>query len=297
MKESPRHKQDLLLDEPQIPVGTALAWPLLDEDGAVLLRAGDVIASEEERSFLLQHFSLYMGAISSAAGASAKHEDDQEALLTSAQMQLQVGAPLGVRSVRTMSAPMRPSRVIGMSPNHALFVTPPGAGRQPLVLTEGENVHVVGVGTHAVFWFVCTVEAVCHHPFAYLVLSEPGAIRRLRERKAMRVRTRLAVRYQADSAPDIREGLGIGRDLSVRGMSLATHRLLGEVGTPVRVAFPINTDEYDVEFNGTAVVRNVKDSRSSYGFVIHGLEFDAISAELRSALRSFMFERLGPSPR
>lgn len=56
-------------DETQLQVGVALAWPLLDDEGGVLLRAGAVIATEEERRFLLKHFSFYAGMAGVAAGS------------------------------------------------------------------------------------------------------------------------------------------------------------------------------------------------------------------------------------
>ncbi|MGN6318837.1 flagellar brake protein [Trinickia sp.] len=279
-----------LVDPTQLPVGEPLAWPVLDKDGRLLLRAGAVIATQQEREFLLKHFSFYAGALNLAAPVKADSDDVQSERLKSVDMRLSIGSPLGLRGLLATSGPMRRSRLIGSSPDRALFVTSPGAGRLPLALTPGENLQVVAIGAHAVFQFACTVLAVCNQPLEYLVLSAPSGIRLLRERTAARVHTRLAVRYRTLEADTESEGLGLGRDLSVQGMSLMSARPVSQVGTHVQVSFPISTALVDTQFEARAVVRNVKESADVDGSLAYGLEFETVSAEQQFALRSFLFD-------
>lgn len=297
MSDSPELERHEGLDEVQIPVGSALAWPLLDHDGRLLLRAGTVIATQEERRFLLEHFSFYAGATKTAVqpvgAAGDGHGHGEHIALV--DMRLSIGSPIGIRSFFATSSPLRRSRVIGFSPDRSLFVSAPRVGKLPLILTVGENVQAVAIGAHAVYSFSCTVLASCNQPFHYLVLSEPGNVRRLRERKAARVQTRLAVSYRAALAEGDAHGLALGRDLSVQGMSLVSPRVLGEVGSHVHVSFPISTAQIDTEFEATAVVRNLKDSRETDGLVAYGLEFESISGELQFALRSFLFDCVSES--
>ncbi|RDU97306.1 flagellar brake protein [Trinickia dinghuensis] len=292
MSELPESKQREPMAEVHIPVGTPLAWPLLDQEGRLLLRAGTVIASDAERRFLLEHFALYPGTLKHEAPQGAGSEAGRAERLTLADMRLSIGSPIGVRSAFAASSPMRRSRVIGFSPDHALFVVVPRGGASPLVLSEGENVQAVAIGAHAVYSFSCTVMATCSQPFHYLVLSPPGAIRTLRGRKAARVQTRLAVSYRAASADGEAQGLGLGRDLSVQGMSLVSARVLGEVGSRVHVSFPISTPQVDTEFEAAAVVRNVSTGSGVDGLVAHGLEFESMNGEQQFALRSFLFDCL-----
>lgn len=282
-----------LLDKTQVPVGTPLAWPILDQDGALLLDAGTVVPSEAQRDFLFAHFQpckaeAGSGEVPIAADSALRNAHRP---LTLDAMHMSIGAALGIRSQLGMGGEMHPSRLIGFSPNHALFVTPPLDGRQPLPLTVGKNVEIVAVGRQAVFWFVCTVEATCKHPFEYLVLSQPGGIRRLRERKAVRVRTRLAVRYGVDLTSDTVDGLGIGSDLSAHGMSLAAAGPLGRVNDRVRVTFMIKTADLEFEFQAVAVIRNVQSSATSDAPTTHGLEFDQLGAQQQIALKTFIFDQ------
>ena len=286
---------DAPTDDIRIPVGSALAWPLLDQDGRLLLRAGTVIATEDERRLLLEHFSFYAGAAKPGVQASAAEGAGAGGPMTLVGMRLSIGSPIGLRSFFATTSPLRRSRVIGFSPDHSLFVATPRVGRLPLVLAVGENVQAVAIGAHAVYSFGCTVLASCDQPFHYLVLSEPGNVRLLRARKAARVQTRLAVRYEASRPEGQMCGLGLGRDLSVRGMSLVSPRMLGEVGSHVRVSFPISTAQIDTEFEAGAIVRNVKDSRDADGLVAHGLEFESVSGEQQFALRSFLFDCMSAS--
>jgi c-di-GMP-binding flagellar brake protein YcgR len=277
-------------DETQLQVGVALAWPLLDEEGRVLLRAGAVVATEEERRLLLRHFSFYAGKAGVAAGSGdGAARDASGDRLTLAGMRLSIGAPVGVRSSVSTSGPMRRSKLIGVSTERMLFVAASKAGNPAATPMTGENVQVVAIGARAVYSFSCTVLAVCQQPSEYLVLSEPGVIRMLRERKALRVRTRVAVRYRGEDGD---EGLALGRDLSVRGMSLVSSRPLGEVGVGVRVAFPISTAQGEMEFEAPARVRNVKEGVDTDGSNEYGLEFESVSVEQQFALRSFLFDCL-----
>lgn len=285
------------VDPTQLPVGEPLAWPVLDQDGRLLLRAGAVIATEQERGFLLKHFSFYKGAHGVVSPVEMDSDGAQNERLTSADMRLAIGSPLGLRGLRATSGPMQRSRLIGASPDRALFVKAPGAGGQPLALTKGEKVQVVAIGAHAVFQFSCAVLAVCDQPFEYLVLSAPTGIRRLRERKVARVQTRLAVRYRTQEVESEVESLGLGRDLSVQGMSLVSARPVGQVGTQLRVSFPISTAQVDTEFEARAVVRNVKENADADGSLAYGLEFETVSAEQQFALRSFLFDCFSVSAR
>ncbi|PMS14780.1 flagellar brake protein [Trinickia dabaoshanensis] len=280
-----------------IPIGEPLAWPLLDQNGTLLLRAGSIVGSEEERRFLIDHFSFYKGVArtGTAENANPGASDARAAPVTLTQMRLAIGAPIGMRSFFATTSPMRRSRLIGFSPDHSLFVTAPRVGKLPLVLSAGENVQAVAIGAHAVYSFSCTVLAACSEPFHYLVLSEPGAVRLLRERKAARVQTRLAVKYRALSTDGEAQGLGLGRDLSVQGMALVSPRVLGAIGAQVQVSFPIRTAQVDTQFEAMAIVRNVKDSVAPDGLVTHGLEFESVSGEQQFALRSFLFDCLSGS--
>lgn len=294
-----------LIDGAQVPVGEPLAWPLLDQDGRVLLRAGSIVATEEERRFLVRHFSFYAGAASDSSPAHGAASEVSNERLTLAGMRLSIGSPVGLRGRSATSEPVRRCRLIGFSPDRALFVTAPGAVRSPLASAAGEKVQGVAIGAHAVYSFSSTVLAVCARPLDYVVLAEPGGIRMLRERKAVRVHTHLAVRYgealqskegQSEGGSEGRPlGLGLGRDLSVRGMSLVSAQPVGEVGTRIRVSFPISTAQIDTEFEAFAVVRYVKENDEGDSSVEHGLEFEEINAQEQFALRSYLFDCLSAS--
>ncbi|MGG1943817.1 flagellar brake protein [Trinickia sp. NRRL B-1857] len=292
MSETPEPMHQEPSAEVPIPIGEPLAWPLLDQNGTLLVRAGSIIASEEERRFLVEHFSFYTGAARPITSAHPSSGDARGEPITLAQMRLSIGSPIGMRSFFAATSPMRRSRVIGFSPDRSLFVTAPRVGKLPLVLSVGENVQAVAIGAHAVYSFSCTILATCDQPFHYFVLSEPGAVRSLRERKAARVHTRLAVRYTSAGSDGELQGLGLGRDLSVQGMSLLSPHPIGEIGSNVHVSFPISTAQLDTQFEAVAVVRNMKHSGAADGLVAYGLEFESVSGDQQFALRSFLFDCL-----
>ncbi|WP_233857110.1 flagellar brake protein [Paraburkholderia sp. HD33-4] len=254
----------------------------------MLLRAGTILCRESQRNFLLSHFHPRRGDATAFQQNSRNAEPHP---VTLEDMHLTIGALLGMRSQIGMGRAMHASRVIGFSPSHTLFVTPPVVGGQPLMPMPGENVEIVAVTTQAVFWFVCTVETVCTHPFDYLVLSAPGNIRQLRERKAVRVRTHLAVRHGIDLTGPALDGMGVGCDLSVFGMSLATSAPIGRIGERLRVALQLTTRSVDTEFSAVAVIRNVQTGTTPAALCTHGLEFEGLSPEQQLALKAFVFDK------
>lgn len=272
----------------ELPIGEPLGWPVIDSDNTLLLAAGTILRDEAQRDFLFSHFQPRRG---DTTGQRNESPDTVPGRVKPEDMQLSIGAPLGMRRQIGMGRTMRASRVIGVSPGHALFVTPPMAGRQPFGVMPGENVEIVAIATQAVFWFVCTVEAVCTYPFDYLVLSEPGNIRRLRERKAGRIRTRLAVRHGTDLTGCTLDRMGIGLDLSVFGMSLAASAPLGRIGERLCVAFHISTQTLDVEFQCVAIIRNVQPGETPESLCKHGLEFERAGADQQNALKTFVFDQ------
>ncbi|ASL48472.1 hypothetical protein bAD24_III13830 [Burkholderia sp. AD24] len=282
----------LLMDT--VPVGAPLEWPIVDADGTLLFTNGTILATTDERNFLFTHFQPHRGDLldrTTQEPAEAEPHADPANPLTIKDMHLEIGALIGVRSQVGSGAPMHPCRIIGFAPNHALFVTPPLHQGRILPLGLGENIEIVAIASHAVFRFVCTIEAICRAPFDYVVLSKPGVIRRLRERKSIRVNTHLAVRFGIGETGATYEGLGLAKGISALGMSLAASWTVGTVGERLRVAFRLKSAEMDTEIETTAVIRNVHKAGSPGEPATHGLEFDQLDTTQQMAMKVFVFDR------
>ncbi|MGF6241733.1 c-di-GMP-binding flagellar brake protein YcgR [Paraburkholderia sp. GAS38] len=290
--ESPVEAASAALSLDTVPVGTPLDWPIVDSDGTLLFDAGAILVGLEERKFLFDHFRPQRGDVSDTptpAADGAVAPDTSEPLSVK-DMHLTIGALIGVRQQIGSAAPMHPCRIIGFAPNESLFATPPLFEGKALPLGVGENVEIVAIASQAVFRFVCTVEAVCQLPFDYIVLSKPGVIRRLRERKSIRVRARLAVRYGIGETGDTYEGLGLAKGISALGMSLTASWALGQIGDRLRVAYHLKSKDLDTSIETSAVIRNVQ--RGAAGEpVAHGLEFDRLDAAQQMAMKVFVFDR------
>ncbi|MGF6723550.1 c-di-GMP-binding flagellar brake protein YcgR [Paraburkholderia sp. GAS41] len=279
-----------------VPVGTPLAWPIVDSDGTLLFDAGAILVGAEERKFLFDNFRPQRGdVLDAAAAAGAAGTDGASKLDTSdplsvKDMHLSIGALIGVRQHIGSAAPMHPCRIIGFAPNEALFTTPPLFEGKRLPLGVGENVEIVAIASQAVFRFVCTVEVVCQLPFDYVVLSKPGVIRRLRERKSIRVRARLPVRYGIGETGESYEGIGLAKGISALGMSLSASWPLGQVGDRLRVAYQLKSKDLDTFVETTAVIRNLQKGADGEP-AMHGLELDRLDAGQQMAMKVFVFDR------
>ncbi|WP_408328402.1 flagellar brake protein [Paraburkholderia agricolaris] len=291
--ESQPQSQSPLLTLEAVPIGSPLDWPIADSDGTLLFAAGTILATTDERKFLFDNFHPHRGDLLDTTTQPEPPTDHPPTTdnLTLKDMHLTIGALIGVRSQLGSGAPMHPCRIIGFAPNHALFVTPPLQDGRILPLRLGENIEIVAIASHAVFRFVCTVESVCRAPFDYVVLSKPGVIRRLRERKSIRVHAHLAVRFGIGETGDSYEGLGLAKSISALGMSLTTPWTLGEVGERLRVAFCLRSAVLPTEIETTAVIRNVQKGSTPGESSTHGLEFDQLDVAQQMAMKVFVFDR------
>jgi hypothetical protein len=284
-----------------LPLGQPLAWPVVDRDGTLLLARGTVIVNEAERSFLFEHFAPQRG--DREAPEAPQDEEQAEAGQSGAdappavrEMHLTLGALMGLRSqMRGSSGPMHPCRLIGFAPNDMMFVTPPHVGGRMLELVPGENVELVAIASQAVYRFVCSLEAICQAPLEYLILSKPAAVRRLRERKSIRVRARIPVRYGLGESGAGYEGIALGRSISARGLSILTPWALGKVGERLRIAFTVHSGDVVTQIETSAIIRNVHQEggpdASPDSPATLGLELDQLSATEQMAMKVYVFDR------
>lgn len=291
--ESPVGTAPAALSLDSVPVGTPLDWPIVDADGTLLFDTGTVLVGVEERKFLFDHFKPRRGDVvnpTSLDGSNGTNRGEPADPLAVKDMHLNIGALIGVRQHVGSAGPMHPCRIIGFAPNQTLFATPPLFEGKALPLGVGENVEIVAIASQAVFRFVCTVEAVCKLPFDYVVLSKPGVIRRLRERKSIRVRANLAVRYGIGETGEVYEGVGLAKGISALGMSLTASWALGKVGDRLRVAFHLKSKDLDTQIETVAIIRNVQIGSSGEP-AVHGLELDRLDITQQMAMKVFVFDR------
>lgn len=283
-----------VLTRDTVPLGMPLAWPIADADGTLLLDAGATLPGADELNFLFTHFQPRRADLLEAAApaqADAAPRPDANVDLTLKDMHLEIGALIGVRSQLGSGARMHPCRIIGFAPNYSLFVTPPVQDGKKLQFGPGENIEIVAIASQAVFRFICTVESICRLPFDYVVLSRPGVIRRLRERKSIRVHAHLPVRFGKGEAGNAYEGLGLAKSISALGMSLTATSTLGAVGERLRVAFRLKSAALDTSIETTAVIRNVQPSATPSESTTHGLELDQLDTNQQMAMKVFVFDR------
>lgn len=282
-----------LLQPDDVPIGTPLEWPIVDAGGMLMFDRGATLSKMEDRTFLFQHFEPHRGDLDIKPASSSANEDpaNQQAPISVKDLDLTIGMSLGIRAKTGKGGPMHSSKLIGLAQNHTLFVMSPLEAGQPLSFRQGEQMEAVVVSARAVFLFLCAVGTVCSVPFNYLILSEPFGIRRLRSRKSARTRVKLAVRYAVAATGTDYEGLGIGSDISPTGMSLAAPMELGKVGDRLRVGFRIKTDEFNLDIDAVANIRNVQKGEPPDELIVHGIEFDQLESEQQIALKCFILDQ------
>jgi len=280
------------LTREDVPIGSPLAWRMVHIDGGLLLDAGAVVPTLADRDFLFEQFEPQSeSVVENAAAPTGKSEDSSTPTTISlADMGLMIGSRLGVRSAGAVQATYA-SRLIGLTPNDFIFITSPTAATGRLSLDPRDTVEVVAVSSKAVFLFTCSVESVHTSPSPYAILSKPRAIRRLRERRAERIKTRFPVIFSTSTRPDApTSGLGMANDISDLGMALATGLDIGSVGDWIKVRFYLDMHSSTVCVVADSQIRNVKTSAGDDGRVMHeyGLEFADLPSDSSSVLRNFV---------
>ncbi len=275
-----------------LPIGRPLAWRVVDTDGTLLLDAGAVLPTAADRDFLFEQFEPQREDISDNFAAPVEKNDDSPKVITLAEMGLTIGSRLGVRGVVDGVHTTYASRMIGLTPNELIFMTMPTSSVGRLSLDPRDTVEVVAVSARAVYLFTCSVESVCPAPYPYVILSKPRIIRRLRERRAERIKTRFPVIFSgtpSEGAPV--SGLGIANDISDLGMALSTSSEIGNVGDWLKVRFYLDMHSTTLCIEADSEIRNVKatdadtDGRLSFEY---GLEFAELPLEQRHGLRNFV---------
>jgi c-di-GMP-binding flagellar brake protein YcgR len=278
-----------------VPLNTSLEWPIVAADGSRLFDAGAIVPDVSARDFMFEQFEPHRLNQESPRAAAAEAEAAGDQPLALDDIGLTIGARVGLRGTGGTGSAMYASRVIGFSNprrngERSLFVTQAlMTGFDPLDLNVGEQVDLVALTGRGVFRFACTVDAICREPFNYVVLSAPGAIRRLRSRKFARMPTRLAAHFSADGAKDEPQ-LGRVSDISPYGMSLTVTTPAARVGDRLRLSFQFSTDGVDVRIDTIAIVRHVGAAEPGSGHAAYGLEFEKLEPSQRIALKSFMAE-------
>lgn len=281
-----------VLTPADVALGQPLDWPLVDADGALLLDIGATLVGEMERDFLFRHFAPQRGDREPPASALATKPQQPGAELTVRDLHLTIGALMGLRPQQGASgAPIHPCKLIGVAPNEAIFVTLPYVNRRPIEITPGENVEIVAIASHAVYRFVCTIQAIHQAPPGYLVLSKPANIRMLRERKSIRVRARFPVRYGIGEGIEGYQGVALARGVSALGLSIAAPWALAKVGERLRVAFRLRSGELDSTIETSAIVRNVQQEDGPEPLFTLGLELDSLLPADQMAMKVYVFDR------
>jgi hypothetical protein len=280
----------LLLAESELTAGEPLPWPLFDAGGAPLMPAGASLDAEEI-AFLFARFAPARRADGDApqsapqAGEAPDGAAPSEAAPAAPRLSLPADATLGLRRRADSTRQMSRFRVLAVHPAGPLFVRP----LQPRAvdLTPGEAIEAMAIGQSAVYWFTAFVEAVAFEPAPYLILSAPGNLKRVRERRDTRVAVRLAARYVLSSA----RGTGLVLDVSASGLSIAVDRELGKAGESLRVTLPVAASDGAVEaLTLTGSLRGLTHQPEAEPAWLHHVALDAMAEAEITRLKAALFD-------
>ncbi|RQZ20565.1 PilZ domain-containing protein [Burkholderia sp. Bp9031] len=265
-----------------VSAGVPLGFDLYDAGGAALLPAGTTLRDPAQHAFLFDHFRPVRRRDDDEPAAPA-----HDTVLAATRMGLSAGAAIGIRRRVGATRVLQRCRLIGVGASGVLFVEP-----QPSVVldfTRGDDVEAVAIGRSAVSRFGATVEAVQAPGGApYMVLSPPGFVDRLRTRAEPRVPVRIAACCTGGSAQA--DGIGIVRDLSLNGLSIAVDRPLAAAGESLSVQLPYTDGDRIALLTLDGTVRAVHADPATPGWTLHHAAFSEIAAADRIRLKALLFD-------
>ncbi|WP_367188401.1 PilZ domain-containing protein [Burkholderia sp. Ed8] len=262
--------------------GVPLGFDLYDADGAALLPAGTTLRDAAQHAFLFDHFR------------PMRRRDDadpraQAAMPPATRMGLSAGAAIGIRRRVGTTRALQRCRLIGVAASGALFVEPQPAA--VLEFARGDDIEAVAIGRAAVSRFGATIEAVQASGAApFMILSPPGFVDRLRTRAEPRVPVRIAACCAGGADPA--EGIGMVRDISLNGLSIAVDRTIAATGEPLRVLLPYAAADRVELLALDGTVRAVHADPATPALTLHHTAFGEPADGDRVRLKALLFDRL-----
>ncbi|MBZ2207390.1 PilZ domain-containing protein [Massilia soli] len=291
--------QLVYLFESDIPVGSALSWPIFLASGDLLAPAGFMVADEFVQDRLIMATPVRIGTADDRGRPSIEMDSDQ----LSTMMASQANDPLkyfrqnAETVVLTFKLPAETATRsvnadfygrIGMS---SIIVSAPALGLgddNKWKNFEGMPITVQVLFGRTLCMFKTTLLRYAVVPNGHLFLRYPQKVVTKVFRQALRVTARLPASITIDKGYVLP---ALITNLSDSGCALETGLLLGQPGAPVTVTFQARIAEANQTISVPCVIRSVKGKPSEQ--MRYGVEFaDTISEPVSQALKAFIYEQL-----
>lgn len=280
------------LERGDFAAGMPLSFDVYDLGGAALLPTGTTLHDPAQLAFLFDHFRPARKSDKRDAGESSRSSSAAAGEpLVAERMDLAVGAAIGIRRRVGATRAMQRCRLIGHAASQALFVEPQHAAA--LAFTRGDDVEAIAIGRSAVFRFAATVDAVQTGPAPFMVLSRPGFVERLRTRAEPRVRARIAAR--CSGGQDGVGSIGIVRDISLSGLSIAASEPIAAPGETLRVRLPYEVGGNVAVLALDGTVRHAHADPAAPSLMLHHVAYGEMEPADVVRLKALLFDRLTAS--
>ncbi|MCC6072237.1 PilZ domain-containing protein [Massilia sp. GCM10020059] len=282
-----------------IPVGTALPWPIFLASGDLLAPSGFMVADELVQERLLMATPVRIGTATDRGRPSI--EMDSEEL--SARIASRANDPLkyfrqnAETVVLTFKLPAEtePRTVnadfygrIGMS---SVIVSAPALGLgddNKWKNFEGMPITVQVLFGRTLCMFKTTLLRYAAVPNGHLFLRYPQKVVTKVFRQALRVNARIPASITLDKGAALP---ALITNLSDSGCALETGLLLGQAGSPLTITFQARLADATQMLSVPCVIRSVKGKLSEQ--MRYGVEFSDTTAEsVSAALKAFLYEQL-----
>lgn len=292
----------------EIKAGKPLPWAVYDENGTLLLKAGNVPASEAQVESMLAR-GLYrnegedagagikpvmkQGATGNGAPTNApqKSSNSGEDPIPFDDLALQPGELLQIHPALEVAGDFMPSVLIGYFKNQTIIITNPIVGGKAVPIKEGEPYYIKAFSGTNLFSFRTKVVKAYAAPYAHLHVEYPKLVNATKIRKALRSVVNLPATL-LDPVTKAATQVLI-KDLSVGGAKLVLPAKQGEKDAKYELSFKIKLAEDLEETVQTQVVARALESQTIKGVdtPMMGVQFQDLNREARLLVMTLVYRQ------
>ncbi len=291
-------RQFVQISHDDIPIGKPLRWPLYVRSGELLAPAGSLIADSAAHARLMAAKPLRVAVdnrLGSAVGipeepVQSKPEPEIVDPLNCLKHNVE-GVVLIVKLQGDYEPRMIPVELYGRIPFQALIVSVPKltmSNGQTWQHLEGMSLSVQVILGRSLCVFSTSILRFSGAPSGHLFLRYPQETVIKPFRKALRVKAKIPASITTDDGHAV---TGVITDISGSGCAIDTEFIIGEIGTPLNIAFRLKIGNKSHVLRFPCVIKSNKSKLSQQHS--YGLQFDDAVAEADLLiLKSFFYEYL-----
>lgn len=277
-----------------LTVGKPLPWPVYDESGNVVLKAGYVPASPQQIKTLLA--SKLQRDRDAMTVKSEKQDADSTQSTAGGQplenVKLNIGDSIQLQVQSETDNSRYYVTLVGYLAGESVIVTTPTLDGNIMLIREGASFVVRLFSGKSAYAFTAITKRVTNAPFPHLHLSYPKEVRGLVVRSSARAQANIICSATIEGGNAV---ACVARDISMGGALLAAREQIGSVGEKLTLKLRVMVSEVEHLLTLPCTIRSVSIttlSGDNAPSIQHGVSFDKLSGQDTLVITALLYQNL-----